>query len=171
MRRPTGTFALLLAFLLCFCSCQKEKKTCEELLLAGLDYGIDGYIDNGYIFLKSADEASTFFMSEKTKSLMYGQKFKDTLNATCDFAIYISSRTPYEIAIFECYSQNDVDEILRMCYERADEIKIGMRFSEWEGASKAIEIQAYKKYVIFSFTDSEERNAGTIEEMKAILIK
>ena len=95
MKKHIQIFILLLALLVLFCSCQKEKKTCEELLLTGLDYGIDGYINNGYIFLKNADESSVFFMSQKTKSVIYGQKFIDILDATYDFAIYVSSSRPY----------------------------------------------------------------------------
>ena len=169
MKKHVLIFILLLAALLLFCSCQKEKKTCEELLLVGLDYGIDGYADDGYIFLKNVDEASVFFMPEKTRTLMYGQKFSAALKATCDFAIYVSSSKPYEVAVFECYSQNDADEVLRMCYERADELKIGLRFTEWDIATKAIELQVYKNYVIFCFTDSNERNMRTIEEIRELL--
>ena len=169
MKRYACLSALILVIAMLLCSCKNEKKTCEELLLTGLDYGIDGYINNGYIFLKNADESSVFFMSQKTKSLIYGQKFIDILDATYDFAIYVSSSRPYEIAIFECYSQNDADEILRMCYERADELKIGLRFTEWESESKSIELQVYKNYVIFCFTDSRERNVGTINEIKLLL--
>ena len=99
---------LVANFLLC--SCQKEKKPCEELLKSGLEYGIDGYAHNGYVFLKNADNSSVFFMSEKTKSIMYGEKFKNALDMTADFAIYVSASNRYEMAIFECYSKNDMDE-------------------------------------------------------------
>ena len=169
MKKRISAFILLLAFLLIFCSCEKETRTCEELLLAGLEYGIDSYSNNGYIFLKNADEESAFFMSEDVKTIMYGKRFKDALNETCDFAIYISAKVPYEIAIFECYSSNDADEILQMCYERADEIKVGLRYSEWENATKAIEAVIYRKYVIFAFADSQTRNSGIIEEIKGLL--
>ena len=158
---------LVANFLLC--SCQKEKKPCEELLKSGLEYGIDGYTHNGYVFLKNADNSSVFFMSEKTKSIMYGEKFKNALDMTADFAIYVSASNRYEMAIFECYSKNDMDEILRMCYERADEIKVGLRFSEWENASRDISVEVYKKYVIFVFTESTDRNEGTIEAIKSCL--
>lgn len=160
---------LLLTAIALLTSCQKEKISCEELLEVGLEYGIDGYADNGYLFLKTDDEASTFFMTEKTKEIMYGQRFIDPLNATKDFAIYISSLSPYEIAIFECHSKNDTDMLLRMCYERSDELKIGLRFTEWGNASKAISIEVYEKYVIFVFTDSYYRNEGTVEEIKKLL--
>jgi hypothetical protein len=73
------------------------------------------------------------------------------------------------MAIFECYSRNDTDILLQMCYERADVLKVGLRFSEWENASKLIDIQVYKNYVIFVFTDSESRNEGTIESIKSLL--
>ena len=169
MQKKIRIFVMLLAIIFLFSSCKKEKMTCEELLSAGLEYGINGYSESGYIFLKNADRSSVFFMSEKNKSVMYGEKFNDTLNSTKDFAIYVSASSPYEIAVFECYSRNDTDEILRMCYERVDEIKIALRFGEWEMSSKAIELQVYKKYVIFAFTESQERNEGVIEEIKMLL--
>ena len=53
--------------------------------------------------------------------------------------------------------------------ERADEIKIGLRFGKWEIMSRFIEIQVYQKYVIFAFTESQERNEGVIEEIKSLL--
>ena len=56
MKKHIQIFILLLALLLLFCSCQKEKKTCEELLRVGLEYGINGYADNGYVFLKNVEK-------------------------------------------------------------------------------------------------------------------
>lgn len=169
MKARIFIFITLLALFIFLSSCEKEKKTCEELLIAGLEYGISEYNNNGYIFLKNADEESTFYISPKDKVVMYGEKFQDDLASTYDFAIYTSATSPYEIAIFECLSRNDADEILRMCYERADELKVGLRFSEWERASKGIEIQIYKKHTIFCFTDSQERNEGVIDEIKSLL--
>ena len=169
MKNKIRIFSLLLALIFLLCSCQKEKVYCEELLTVGLEYGINNYNDNGYVFLKSADNSSVFFMPEKTKSSMYGEKFKSALEVTADFAIYVSASNCYELAIFECYSKNDIDEILRMCYERADEIKVALRFTEWESRSSAIMVEVYKKYVIFSFTESQERNEGVIEAIKSYL--
>lgn len=169
MKKIINIIVLLLAATFLFCSCQKKSLSCEELLHIGLEYGIDSYFDSGYIFLKNDDKSSVFFMPLKTKETMYGQKFIDALEATKDFAIYVSSSSPYEMAIFECYSRNDTDILLQMCYERADVLKVGLRFSEWENASKLIDIQVYKNYVIFVFTDSESRNEGTIESIKALL--
>ncbi|MBE6534485.1 MAG: hypothetical protein E7678_05925 [Ruminococcaceae bacterium] len=169
MKKRIVGCVLLLALAFLFTSCQKEKKTCEELLCAGLEYGVDNYSQNGYVFLKNVNEDSVFFMSQKTKKIMYGEKFESALNATKDFAIYVSASVPYEIAIFECYSKNDTADILRMCYERADEKKIGLRFGEWERASEKIEVQIYKKYVIFVFAESSEKNWGIINTVKALL--
>lgn len=169
MLKKISIVSLLLAILLLFCACQKENATCEELLLAGLEYGIEGYSENGYIFFKSAEKSSAFFMTEKTKNIMYGEKFCYELNAVKDFAIYISASSPYEVAVFECYSKNDANEILRMCYERTDEIKIGLKFSRWESQSKFIALQTHGRYVIFAFTDSYERNLGTVDKIISLL--
>ena len=169
MRKQISIISLLLAMLLLFCSCKKEKATCEELVLEGLEYGIEGYSENGYIFLKSADESSAFFMTERTKRILYGERFSYELDAAKDFAIYISASSPYEVAVFECYSKNDANEILRMCYERTDEIKVGLRFSKWESQSKFIALQTYGRYVIFAFTDSYERNRETVDKIISLL--
>ena len=169
MRKQIRFIIMLLAISLLFCSCKREDFTCGELLIEGLEYGIDGYSDNGYIFLKCDDASSIFFMSERMKNIVYGEKFIPILDATKDFAIYISASSPYEVAVFECYSKNDANEILKMCYERVDELKVGLRFTEWERASKYISIYVYKRYVIFAFTDSYERNDGTINEIISLV--
>ena len=147
------------------CSCQKESRSCEELLLSALEYGIDGYRNSGVVFLADAEENSAFYMSELQKNNAYGEKFKPAIDACEDFAIYFSASSPYEIAIFKCYSKNDAEDILRMCYERSDDKKVGLRFTEWEEASKHIEVLAYKRFVFFIFTDSQSRNYGVYEEI------
>ena len=149
---------VLLAVTILFCSCKKENVSCEELLAYSLEYGIDGYKDNGSIFLKNAQEGESFFISDKLKKTTYGERFFEALERCEDYAVYVSASTPYEIAIFKCFSRNDTDDILRMCYERADELKVGLRFGKWDEASKNILICEYKNYVVFSFTDSAERN-------------
>ncbi len=160
--------AVLLVIIFLFCSCQKESVSCENLLIFSLDYGIDGYEDNGSIFLKNACEGDAFFISDKIKETMYGERFKDALDGCEDYAIYVSASTPYEIAIFKCYSRNDTEDLFRMCYERADELKVGLRYGKWDEASKNILVCGYKNYVIFLFTDTADRNEDIslgIEEM------
>ena len=61
MKKTINTVALLLALIFILCSCQKQKKSCEELLRIGLEYGIDGYQDTGYVFLKSASKFTKVF--------------------------------------------------------------------------------------------------------------
>ena len=169
MKRYACLSALILVIAMLLCSCKNEKKTCEELLVAGLEYGIDGYRDNGYFYLKSADESSALFLTEKKKKILYGERFFDTISSLKDFAIYTSASTPYEISIFECYSSADAYEAVLACYERADDIKVAMRFGKWEEASKGIFITIYKKYVILAFTDSPQRSEETAEAIISAL--
>ena len=132
-------------------------------MISGLEYGIQGYEESGFLFLKNADEYSAFFLTGAQKNIMYGETFSSVFAELKDFAIYISASTPYEIAVFESYSKNGTYDILRMCYERADTIKVALRFTEWESASQGIAITVYKKYVIFAFTESLDRSEGSIE--------
>ena len=168
MRRFVCALQLLvLVFLLC--SCDSREKSCEELLTVGVEYGIENYRDNGYIYLKEADEDKIFFFSEKNKKTVYGERFLEIIDKTEDFAIYFSASTPYEIAVFKSASRNLNNELIKMFYERADEKKIGLRFTKWERASENIIISAYGKYVFFIFTDSEDRNEGVESELYRIL--
>ena len=162
-------FFMLLAFLCLFCSCETKYLSCEELLVFSIEYGIEGYSDNGWMFLKSAEEGDAFFMSDKIKKTVYGERFFEALNKTKDFAVYVSASTPYEIAVFKCYSRNDTEDILRMCYERADELKVAMRYGKWENASKGILICCYKTYIVFLFTESQERNEEIAHNLENML--
>ena len=98
MKKQIRIIIMLLAISFLFCSCEKKNVTCEELLGVGLEYGIDGYSKNGYIFLSGDDSSSIFYMSEKMKEEIYGKKFISCLNSTKDFAIYISASSPIRTA-------------------------------------------------------------------------
>lgn len=130
-----------------------------------LEYAIDGYKSTGVLFLRDAEIGSTFYMSDAKIISVYGEKFKSAIASCEDFAIYFSSSEPYEIAVFKCLSRNDADEILKMCFERSDDKKVGLRFTGWEQASKAIIVSEYRNYVIFIFADSQLRSDGAYERI------
>ena len=169
MRFSKRILFMLLAVSCFFCSCEKKALNCEELLMFCAEYGIENYSDNGMLFLKNAEEGDIFFISDKIRERMYGERFIDALSKTEDFAIYVSASTPYEIAVFECYSRNDTENILRMCYERADELKVALRFGKWEKAAQGILIRGYKNYVVFLFTESQERNEDIAYNLERML--
>ena len=159
----------LLAFIFLLCSCDSREKSCEELLTVGVEYGIENYRDNGYVFLKKAEQGELFFFSEKNKKTVYGERFLEVVDKSEDFAIYFSASAPYEIAVFKSDSRNLNSELIKMLYERADEKKIALRFTEWERGGRDIKISAYGKYVLFIFTDSKERNEGVEQELYRML--
>ena len=169
MRYLKRMFFILLAVLCCFCSCNDSDADCEELLTFCVKYGIENYQDNGTVFLKYAEEGDVFFASEKIKETMYGKRFLEDLEKTEDFAVYVSASAPYEIAVFKCYSKNDTEDVLQMCYERADELKVALRFGQWEEASRGILIRIYGRYVLFLFTDSADRNESIACDIENLL--
>ena len=160
---------MLLAVSCFFCSCEKKALSCEELLMFCVEYGIENYSDNGTVFFKEAEEGDAFFISDKIKERMYGERFLEALDGTEDFAIYVSASTPYEIALFKCYSRNDTENILRMCYERADELKVALRFGKWEKATQGILIRGYKNHVVFLFTETQELNEDIAYNLERML--
>ena len=166
MKKYRALFLLLLVSLLVLSSCKNEKKSCEELLLIAAEYGIDNYGENGYLFLNSAEENSSFYFSRSKKISLYGERYLQCLDEIKDYACFLSSADPYEIAVFECFSRDQTDEIIKMCYERSDLLKVGLRYTKWETASKGITVFAYKKYVVLLFTESEEMNRAVEENLK-----
>lgn len=161
--------ALIIAFFLAFSSCARNEKSCEELLTVALEYGIENYGENGYFFFKSASAGESFFLSETKREKIYGARFVEALNGTADYAIYFAASAPYEIAIFKCHSRNDLDEIVKMCYERLDTKRVGLRFGRWESASREILVSVKGRYVFFIFTDCAERSYGVEEALIAAL--
>ena len=112
---------------------------------------------NGQIFLMDADEGQFEYFSDATKALMYGENsLKNYFPKIEDCAIYVSSHIPEEVAIFKCYSRSDVDEIVKMCLERADMIKVSLRGSSWQEKTEKIRVTVHRHFVVFSFTDDSQ---------------
>lgn len=156
---------IICALLLFSCGSKKKTVNCEELLIRGIEYCISGYRDNGYLFLKGSSKEDSFYMPESLKRTLYGERHLKALEECKDYAVYLSASTPYELAVFECYSRDGAEEILQMCYERADTLKVGLRFTEWERASKGIYVFLSKRRVFFLFCESFELSESAVEEL------
>ncbi len=160
----------MLAVVLCFCSCTASKNiNAEDLLCGMLLHCSENTEGNGYIlyFGRDADSDAENYLSEENRKLLYGDNFEEYFSKIEECAVFISARTPAELAVFKCYSSSYTREIEKMCLERADILKVALRNTKWEEKSKSISVQILcKKYVLLCFT---ENNKGAQDELARLV--
>ena len=155
-KRSLSVFLLVMCMLLVGCSSQKNI-SCERVLSHVLADMAVNTERNGQVFLLSADEGQIEYFPDQTKMLMYGENsLKNCFPKIEDCAIYVSAHILEEVAIFKCYSSSDTDEIVKMCLERADMIKVSMKGSSWQEKTEKIRVTVHRHFVVFSFTDDSQ---------------
>lgn len=161
-RRSLSVFLITLCLLLVSCSTQKSA-SCDVIISRVLAENAE---KNGQIFLLGAEEGRLEYFSDQTKMLMYGENsLKNYFSKIEDCAVYVSSHIPEELAIFKCYSRSDTDDIVKMCLERADMIKVSLRGSSWQEKTEKIRVTAHRRFVVFSFTDDPQRIEERIKNL------
>lgn len=164
-KRLLPIFLMILCFLLTSCASQKNI-SCDAVLSKLLTVSGEAPRRNGQVFLLGAEEGRIEYFSDENKALMYGDNaLKHCFPRIEDCAIYVSAHIPEELAVFKCYSSSDTDEIVKMCLERADMIKVTLRGSEWQEKAEKIRITTYRRFVVFSFTDHSEKIESKLKEM------
>ena len=152
MKRVTAIVLLLAALVLSSCA-ERSEVSCADALAAGL--AVSGEGENGQIYLMSAEEGSLEYFSDELKCSVYGSEAAERILPTlADYALYISSREPAEIAVMLCRSRSDTVEVAALCLERADTIKVALRRSEWSEKSENISVSVCGRYVITVFCDN-----------------
>ena len=113
-------FAIILALLLSLVSCS-DTRSAEDILL-GITKDIDS-LPFGNLYLKSAKEGDISHATDTLiQSLYYDRATEYELTLVEDYAIYIASHKPCEVAVYKCYSASDTDVIAAMCLSRIDKL-------------------------------------------------
>lgn len=135
-----------------------EDAHCEDILPELLAVSGEDFEGNGEIYFGNSAEGELGYLSESMKAKLYGESEAElAFSKIEDYALFLSSRVPGEIAIFKCYSASDTDTVAAMCLERADTLKVALRGSEWEGKSEKIRVTIHRRYVVMSFTDHSQK--------------
>ena len=152
----------VIIFSLLFSSCTvKSSIGADNLLLELLRVSGEDIEGNGYVYVSFAIEGELGFFDDAKKVAMYGENATEGyFRCIEEYAIFVSSRVPSEIAVFKCFSLSDTDTVARMCLERADVLKVALRGTSYEGKSSAIEVTVIGRYVVFCFAE----NGRKVEE-------
>ena len=110
----------------------------------------DSELPSGVTYLSGAPEGSSSYLSHDTAEVMYGESAVDEVFPLVkDYAIYLSSfAEPYEVAVFECYSRSDTDEVARMCLERAEVLKVALRGTQYSSIAETAKVEIKGKLVM-----------------------
>ncbi len=144
---------LCVGSLLCV-SCSDRKKSSDRIL-SELMERCDG-LPEGEILRSDAGEGSEGYASSAVLRAMYGEDAEDLLRR-CDFSIYISSfAAPYEIAVIRAVSRADARAISSLFFCRADELRVALRRTEFEGLTNEIRVLVSGRYVVMGITEDGE---------------
>ncbi len=153
-------FCFILSVLLSFClvSCTSASKTTEQILFEIMEGCRD--LPEGVIYKNTASEGDQGYMSPSLSEALYGKNSFEYFKLLEEYSIYLSSfASPYEIAVFKCYSSSDAKKIERLCRERADIVSVALRRTEFYSLCGNIRIVREGDTVIFLMTDTPNRTA------------
>ena len=159
MKKALFIIFMTLCILLCSCGVGNAL-SCTDILAEVLAVSGENTDGNGVLYFFGSESGEIGYLSREEKALIYGESRVKQLfdeNKIEDYAMFFSSRGVGEIAIFKCYSKDDTKEVARMCLERADEIKVLLRKSEWREKSEGIKVIISKKYVLMVFAENAEK--------------
>ncbi len=159
MKKKALLFFLIFAMVFMPSCSEKPEEKASDLLYDLLLVSGEAIENSGYLYDLSANEYEIGYFSPEERALLYGEYQADYFSKIEDCALFMSSRNPCEVAVFKCYSASDTEQIVKMCLERSDSIKVVLRFGEWEEKSKNIRISVCKRYVLFCFAE----NADSVE--------
>lgn len=150
--------ALALVFCILFlCGCAEDEPDAYSLLV-DLMLGVNEEPgNNGYLYSSKASEGDVEYLPGDILVTLYGEKYLDSWSEMVEeCAIFLSARDVCEIAVFKCYSRSDTALVTTMLFERADELKVALRHTEWEEQSGEISIEINGKYLLFALTHRSE---------------
>ena len=162
IKKALFIFALILALVLSGCSNNSENA--DMLLSELLAVSGENFEDSGIFYFCNSAEGEVGYLSKDDQALIFG-KDSISFDKIHAYAGFVSARTPAELWVFKCHSASDTDDVVKMCLERADVIKVALRNTEWREKTKNISIKVYHRHVIFAFVEDAravERKAQTL---------
>lgn len=159
-------FSIILSALLCLSlsSCSVKNKHSGEIL-AELWERCEK-LPRGVIYESGTPEGEENYMSPTLAEALYGERSSEYFPLIEEFSIYLSSfASPYEIAVFICYSSTDARKIERMCRERADIVSVALRHTEFYELCDNIRIVRKGNTVVFLMTDRPDDMARLVKRL------
>ncbi len=138
-------FSLILALVLSLSSCA-DTRSAEDVLL-DITKDIDA-LPFGNLYLKSANEGEDAHPTDSLiRSLYHDRATEYEFTLIEDYAIYICSHKPCEVAVYKCYSSSDTDVIAAMCLSRIDKLCVWLEGTPFADIPKNASVRINGRFV------------------------
>ncbi len=155
VRMKARVFAIFLVLSLFLSGCAEKSPSCREIfteLLSVCGEDIDG---SGEIYYLSSAEGELGHIPDEQLNTLYGEGSAERIRPLiCDSALFLGSRVPCELALFECTSKTATRTVERYLLERADTLRVALKGSAWQEKSESITVTVCDVYVVFIFAET-----------------
>ena len=150
MKKTVFLIFMIFIFLSFLTSC-KETRNAEDILL---------YITNdieelpyGNLYLKSAQEGSAAHLPKSSLISLYGEDaIGYEFSLVEDYAIYLCTKYPCEIAVYKCYTYSDTELIAMMCLKRIDTLRVLLEGTPYKDIPKNSKVEINGRVVSVTMT-------------------
>lgn len=157
-------FAVILLCLSLF-SCSSAKNNSTDAILAEIMEEC-GELPSGKIYRGGREDTGESGISDALMSALYGEDAKESFMLVEQYSIYLSSfASPYEIAVFKCYSSTDAKKLEELCRARADIVSVALRNTDYYELCDDIMIVREGRLVAFAMTDSEKVTERSVRKL------
>lgn len=152
------SFSKVLILSVCFillCSCASEQKSCEDIALWLCD---ELKLPVGQMYCRGEEGASLRTLPSDTMRIMYGDNAQEIFELLEDYSIYLcAAGAPYEVAVFKCRSASDSDGVAALCLERAGELSVLLRDTEYADICRNARVVSRGKYTVMVIAPDAEK--------------
>lgn len=146
-------FLVMIALCLSLVSCASRAHSTDMIL--GRLMEECGELPSGKIYRGGRESVSEGSLPPELMCALYGEDAKESFLSVSEYSIYLSSfASPYEIAVFRCYSSTDAIDIERLCRARGDIVSVALRQTDYYELCDNILIVREGRCVVFAMTDS-----------------
>ena len=149
MRDGRMVLAVLLCAL-CFVGCSSAARSAKEILDEEL--AASGALPAGETYYFAVGKNDTRPLSDGLFFDLFGHEGEVCLPMIEEYAVYLSSSEPCEIAVLRCYAGSDTDEVARMCLARSERMRAVLRHTAYYERAEKGEISVLGRDVIWRMT-------------------
>ncbi|MBE6667999.1 MAG: hypothetical protein E7607_06810 [Ruminococcaceae bacterium] len=138
---------LILAVALSLVCCGTNNKPCEKIL-----NGITDDVKNlpaGKIYRSHSEAGTDGYFTESMRKAMYGEDSERYFSLMEEYALFVSSGEPCEIAVFKCYSATDARSVEFMCMNRLQLLRVALNGTGFSSLCDGIRVIREGRYVVF----------------------
>ncbi len=148
-------FAIFLVLSLLLSGCAERSPDCRTVFTELLNVCGEDIDGSGEIYYLSSAEGELGYLPDEKLNNLYGEGSAERIRPqVIEGALFLGSRVPCELVLFECTSKTSARSVERYLRERADLLRVALHGSAWQEKSEGITVTACGVYLVFIFTET-----------------